>query len=408
LRKANKINALSKREALKVIFTKRSHPSQLSEHESQSTMKFSVSSSELLKQLQIASGAIASSPVLPILEDFLFSIKKNRLTISATDLETSITNQIEVMSDGDGVVAVPAKILIDTLKALPEQPITVAVDNETFGITLTSAYGKYRLAGENGQDYPRIPQADAVDSVQVSANTLSQAIGKTLFATSSDELRPAMTGVYVTLDFNKLIFVSTDAHKLVKYTFSNVSTEIATSFIIPKKALNLLKNALPAEGDVKMSFDKANAFFTFGETHLVCRLIDARYPDYNAVIPVDNPNVLTIKRTDFLNSLKRIAIYANKTTNQVILDIAPDSLTVSAQDLDFSNEAAEQLACNYEGNPLQIGFNAKFLVEMLGVLESDEVKLELSTPSRAGILSPVEEKEGEEIMMLVMPVMLSN
>lgn len=371
-------------------------------------MKFSVSSSELLKQLQIASGAIASSPVLPILEDFLFSIKKNRLTISATDLETSITNQIEVMSDGDGVVAVPAKILIDTLKALPEQPITVAVDNETFGITLTSAYGKYRLAGENGQDYPRIPQADAVDSVQVSANTLSQAIGKTLFATSSDELRPAMTGVYVTLDFNKLIFVSTDAHKLVKYTFSNVSTEIATSFIIPKKALNLLKNALPAEGDVKMSFDKANAFFTFGETHLVCRLIDARYPDYNAVIPVDNPNVLTIKRTDFLNSLKRIAIYANKTTNQVILDIAPDSLTVSAQDLDFSNEAAEQLACNYEGNPLQIGFNAKFLVEMLGVLESDEVKLELSTPSRAGILSPVEEKEGEEIMMLVMPVMLSN
>lgn len=217
-----------------------------------------------------------------------------------------------------------------------------------------------------------------------------------------------MTGVYVSLDFNKLTFVSTDAHKLVRYNFQNVKSEVSTSFIIPKKALNLLKNALPENGEVTMSFDKANAFFTFGDTHLVCRLIDARYPDYNAVIPVDNPNTLTIKRTDLLSSLKRIAIYANKTTNQVILDISPDSLTISAQDLDFSNEANEQLSCNYEGSPVRIGFNAKFLIEMLSVLESDEVKMELSTPSRAGILLPTEEPEGENILMLVMPVMLSN
>ena len=371
-------------------------------------MKFSVSSSELLKHLQIASGAIATSPVLPILDDFLFTIKKNELTIAATDLETSITNKIEVMSDGDGMVAVPAKILLDTLKALPDQPITIAVDDETFGITITSAYGKYRLAGENGQDFPRIPESDKVDTVLVPASTLTKAINKTLFATSNDELRPAMTGVYVTLDFHKLTFVSTDAHKLVRYNFMNINSEVATTFIIPKKALNLLKNALPEEAEVKMAFDKANVFFTFDDTHLVCRLIDARYPDYNAVIPVDNPNTLTIKRSDLQSSLKRIAIYANKTTNQVILDISPDSLTVSAQDLDFSNEAAEQLSCNYEGNPLTIGFNAKFLIEMLGVLEADEVKMELSTPSRAGILLPVEETEGEEILMLVMPVMLSN
>ncbi|MCB0521584.1 MAG: DNA polymerase III subunit beta [Lewinellaceae bacterium] len=371
-------------------------------------MKFSVSSSELLKQLQVASGAISTSPVLPILDDFLFSIKKNQLTIAATDLETSITNKLEVMSDGDGTVAIPAKILLDTLKALPEQPITIAVEDETFGITITSAYGKYRLAGENGQDYPRIPESDKVDTVNVPASTLTKAINKTLFATSNDELRPAMTGVYVSLDFNKLTFVSTDAHKLVRYSFMNLSSEVATSFIIPKKALNLLKNALPQNGDVKMSFDKANAFFTFDDTHLVCRLIDARYPDYNAVIPVDNPNTLTIRRTDLQSSLKRIAIYANKTTNQVILDISPDSLTVSAQDLDFSNEAAEQLSCTYEGNPVTIGFNAKFLIEMLGVLESDEVKMELSTPSRAGILLPGEGEDGEEILMLVMPVMLSN
>lgn len=371
-------------------------------------MKFSVSSSELLKNLQIVGGAIASNPVLPIMEDFLFAIADNQLTIAATDLETSITTSIEVMADSDGTVAIPAKILLETLKALPQQPITFSINDETYGIEITSAYGKYRLAGENGQDFPRIPEADGVDTVTVSAQTIGQGIAKTLFATSNDELRPAMTGVYFQIDFGKIIMVATDAHKLVKYTFSDVTSEVSTSFIIPKKALNLLKTALPDGGEVKMSFNKSNVFFSFGNTSLVCRLIDSRYPDYNAVIPVDNPNILTVSRTDFQNSLKRIAIYANKTTNQVILNINDGSLTISAQDLDFSNEATEQLACSYDGDHLDIGFNAKFLVEMLGVLESDEVKMELATASRAGILLPVEEVEGEEILMLVMPVMLSN
>lgn len=371
-------------------------------------MKFSVSSSDLLKQLQIAGGAIASNPVLPILEDFLFVIKNNQLTISATDLETSIVTRIDVTSDGDGTVAVPAKILLDTLKELPMQPITFLVNDENYGIEITSAYGKYRLAGENGQDFPNIPSPDAIDTVKLSSSVLSQAISKTLFATSNDELRPAMTGVYFQVDFNKLTFVATDAHKLVKYTFKEIASEVSTTFIVPKKALNLLKNALPNEGELTLSFNKANAFFSVGHIDMVCRLIDARYPDYNAVIPVDNPNLLTLTRSDFQNSLKRIAIYANKTTNQVILNVNDGSLTVSAQDLDFSNEATEQLPCTYEGDPLTIGFNAKFLIEMLNVLESDEIKMELSTPTRAGILLPVEETEGEEILMLVMPVMLSN
>ena len=371
-------------------------------------MKFSVSSSELLKRLSMAGGAIGSNPVLPILEDFLFTIKNNQLTIAATDLETSIDTTIEVMSDGDGVVAVPAKILLDTLKALPQQPITFSVNDENFGIEITSAYGKYRLAGENGADFPDLPQPDSVDSLSVPSGTLMQSINKTVFATSSDELRPAMTGVYVQVDLNKLIFVATDAHKLVKYTFQEIDSEVSTTFILPKKALNLLKNALPQGEAVTVSFNKANAFFKFGDTNLVCRLIDAKYPDYNAVIPVDNPNLLTVSRTDLQNSLKRIAIYANKTTNQVILNISGESLTISAQDLDFSNEATEQLTCNYEGDPLTIGFNAKFLIEMLGVLESDEVKMELSTPTRAGILLPNEDTTEEEILMLVMPVMLSN
>ena len=371
-------------------------------------MKFSVSSSELLKRLQIAGGAIGSNPVLPILEDFLFTIDNNKLQIAATDLETSITTEIEVMADADGKVAVPAKILLETLKALPQQPITFTVNDENFGIEITSAYGKYKLAGEDGQDFPSIPQPDSVDKISMPGGSLTHGITKTIFAASNDELRPAMTGVYFQVDFNKLILVATDAHKLVKYTFNEIGGEVSTSFIVPKKALNLLKGSLPENEDIDIAFNNANAFFSFGDTQLVCRLIDARYPDYNAVIPVDNPNTLSLSRSDFQNSLKRIAIYANKTTNQVILNINDGSLTISAQDLDFSNEATEQLACTYEGEPLTIGFNAKFLVEMLGVLESDEVKIELSTSTRAGIMVPAEETEGEEILMLVMPVMINS
>lgn len=371
-------------------------------------MKFSVSSTELLKQLQIVSGAIGSNPVLPILEDFLFNINGRTLTISATDLETSIITTLDVNADGNGTIAVPAKILLDTLKELPTQPITFNINDDNYGIEITSSYGKYKLAGENGSDFPNIPQPDEVDTVSMNSGALGKAISKTLFATSNDDLRPAMTGVYLQVDFNKLIFVATDAHKLVKYTFTDVKSEVSTSFIIPKKALNLLKGSLPGDETLKLSFDKSNAFFTYGNIHLVCRLIDARYPDYNAVIPVDNPNTLTASRSDLQNSLKRIAIYANKTTNQVILNITDSSLTVSAQDLDFSNEATEQMPCTFSGGQLTIGFNAKFLIEMLNVLETDDIKMELSTSTRAGILLPTETDEGEEILMLVMPVMLSN
>lgn len=371
-------------------------------------MKFSVSSTDLLKHLQVASGALGSNPVLPILEDFLFTVEQNKLTISASDSETSITTHMDVQSDEDFTVAIPAKILLETLKALPQQPVTFTVNADNFGVEITSSYGKYRLAGENGADYPNLPEADTEDSVKINSQYLLEGIAKTVFATSTDDLRPAMTGVYFQIDFNKLILVATDAHKLVKYTTHQLAGEVATSFIIPKKALNLLKNALPATDQVVISFDKTNAFFAFGQTKLVCRLIDARYPDYNAVIPIDNPNKLTANRADLQNSLKRIAIYANKTTNQVVLDMNDKSLTISAQDLDFSNEATEQMTCNYEGTPMKIAFNAKFMVEMLGVLDSDEVSVDLSTPSRAGILTPVEESPDREILMLVMPVMINN
>ncbi len=371
-------------------------------------MKFSVSSADLLKQLQLVSGAINNNPVLPILEGFLFTLESNRLHIAGSDLDTSITTSLDVHSSGDGSVAIPAKTLLDTLKALPEQPITFEIDNDSFAVSITSAYGNYKLAGENGSDYPHIPMAEGVDTAKISGAALQHAIAKTLFATSNDELRPAMTGVFFQIDFNKVTFVATDAHKLVRYTAEGeVESEVNTSFIVPKKALNLLKGTIPASSSVAISFNKANAFFEFGDVRLVCRLIDARYPDYNAVIPTDNPNVMTIARNTFQSSLKRINIYANKTTNQVVLNVTPEVLALSAQDFDFANEAKENLNCSFEGEPMQIAFNAKFLIEMLGVLEGDEVRLEMSSPTRAGILRPIDQVEGEDILMLVMPVMFN-
>jgi DNA polymerase-3 subunit beta len=370
-------------------------------------MRFEVSSSELLKQLNIASGAINANPVLPIMEDFLFDVKNNVLTITSTNLETTIITQLDVTADEDGIIAIPAKILLDTIKALPEQPVTITVD-ENNGVKILSAFGVYKLSGDGADDFPNPPEEDDVEVLTLNSKKIQKGITNTIFATSNDELRLAMTGILIQIDFTKLHFVATDAHKLVKYTVGNLNTDIAKSLIIPKKGLNLVKNALSEECDVTISFNKANIFFNFGRTKIVCRLIDAKYPEYNAVIPVENPFEATINRKDFLNSLKRIAIYANKSTNQVILNLTEKSMTISAQDLDFSNEATEQLNCTFTGEAMTIGFNAKFLGEMLAVLENDDIKLQLSTPSRAGLIVPTEEEPGEALLMLVMPVMMGN
>jgi DNA polymerase-3 subunit beta len=370
-------------------------------------MRFEVSSTDLLKQLNIASGAINPNPVLPIMEDFLFEVFNNELTITSTNLETTIVTKVDVTSDENGIIAIPAKILLETLKALPEQPITITVD-ENNGVKILSAFGVYKLSGDTPEDFPNPPEEDEVETLTLSSKKIQKGILNTVFATSNDELRLAMTGVLVQIDFTKMNFVATDAHKLVKYTIGNLKTDIARSLIIPKKGLNHVKNAFTEECNVNISFNKANIFFSFGRTKIICRLIDAKYPEYNAVIPVDNPHEAMINRKDFLSSLRRIAIYANKSTNQVLLNLSESSMTISAQDLDFSNEATEQLNCNFNGEPMTIGFNAKFLGEMLSVLETDEVRLQLSTPSRAGILVPTEQEPDENLLMLVMPVMMGN
>ena len=371
-------------------------------------MKFVVSTGSLLKQLQLISGVIGSSAVLPILEDFLFEVKGGKLILFSTDLETSMTTQTEVEAKDKGKVAIPAKILLDTLKTFPEQPLTFSIDGKSHRVEITSDNGKFSLAGENGDDFPKIPAADDVTEFNISSTVLAQAITKTMFAASTDDLRPAMTGVLFQLDANGATFVATDAHKLVRYIRSDVKGGKASSFIIPRKALNLLKAALPADDtDVAISFNSSNAFFSFNDVRLICRLIDAKYPDYNAVIPKDSSSKLAINRISLLNSMRRIAIYSNKTTNQVVMKIEGSELTMSAQDLDFSNEASERLTCSYEGADMEIGFNAKFLVEMLGVLESEEVIFELTGPTRAGILLPAEKDKDEDLLMLVMPVMLN-
>ncbi len=371
-------------------------------------MKFIVSTTSLLKSLQMISGVINSNPVLPILEDFLFEIKDGRLSILTTDLETSMSTELKVEAKDNGRIAIPARILLDTLKTLPEQPLSFKVDEKTFGVEITSETGRYKLSGENPDDFPKTPQPEAVTEINIPSSVLSNAIAKTLFAVSSDDLRPAMTGVLFQVAPEGITFVSTDAHKLVRMSRADVKAANAAQFIVPKKALNLLKSALLSDGSgVNVSYNKSNAFFTFENTKLICRLIDANYPDYNAVIPQNNPNKLSISRLEFQNALRRISIYSNKTTYQVILTIAGSELKISAQDIDFSNEANERLTCSYEGGDMEIAFNARFLIEMLGVLDSNDIEIELSVPTRAGILRPVEKEENEDLLMLVMPVMIN-
>lgn len=372
-------------------------------------MRFIVSTSVLLKQLQAISGASSSSTVLPILENFLFEIKDNTLTISATDLQTSMVTSLPIEAKEEGRVAMPSKILIDTLKTLPDQPVAFSVDMQSLAIEISAGDGKYKLSGENADDFPKIPVVDNVSTVKLAASILAEAINKTIFAVSNDELRPAMSGVFVQLNEQNITFVATDAHRLVRYRRTDVGTDKATSIILPKKALTLLKSSLPSDDtSVSVEYNNTNAFFNFGSINLICRLVDERYPDYEAVIPQVNPNRLTVDRLVFLNTLRRVVIFANKTTHQVRLKISGSELHISAEDLDFANEAHERLSCQFEGDDMEIGFNAKFLVEMLNNLSSDEVVLEMSTPNRAGLLLPAIKADNEEILMLVMPVMLNN
>lgn len=371
-------------------------------------MNFIASSSSLLKHLQSISGVLSTSNTLPILDNFLFEIGDDQLTISASDLETTMRTTMPVESKEIGKIAIPAKLLLDVLKNLPDQPCTFTVD-PSFGVEITYDNGKSKMAGYNGEDFPRTPSIDTVNKLVISSEIVARAINKTIFATGNDDLRPVMSGVFCQFSPQDIIFVATDAHKLVRYKRSDSQATGSSSFILPKKPLNLLRSNLSAEGEVQIEYNESNAIFTFGDIVLICRLIDGKYPNYEAVIPKENPNVLTIDRQQFLSSIKRVSIFANKTTHQIKLKLAGSELSLSAEDIDFSNEAKERLTCNYDGDDMEIGFNSRFLMEMLNNIDTPEVKLEMSDPSRAGILMPSSnENESEDILMLVMPVMLNR
>lgn len=371
-------------------------------------MKFIVSSSGLLKHLQQISGVINTNTVLPILEDFLFEIQDKKLTVIATDLETVMRVQMEVESKTNGKVCIPAKILIDSLKNIADQPLTFNID-KNFSVEITSENGKYKVMGENPDNFPKEPTADDTTSFTMTSNALLTAINKTLFAVSSDDLRPAMTGVFFELTPKSIQFVATDAHRLVRYKRTDTAATKNDSFIVPKKPLNLLKNVLPANDEpLNISYNNNHLFVSHGETQMICRLIDARFPDYKVVIPADNPYHLTVNKNDFQNALRRVNVFSNKSTNQVALSITGSELQMAAQDVDFSFEGNERMSCQYNGEDMQIAFNAKFMIEMLNAAETEEVRLELSTPSKAGLIKPSEQAEGEDLLMLVMPLMLNS
>jgi DNA polymerase III subunit beta len=372
-------------------------------------MKFVVSSSELVKNLSNISGLIGPNPLVPILENFLFELDKTSLTITASDLQTVMVADLIVDSEDTVAVAIPAKLFMDTLKSLPEQPITVNISGETFGIEIVTSNGRFKIAGENPMDFPRAPQVNRSFSIELDSHILGAAINNTLFATSTDDLRPAMTGVFIDITEENTTFVATDGHRLIRYRREDIKSATATTMILPRKALNLIKSSLPSEVvPVTTEFRSSNSFFSFGNIKLICRLIDERYPDYENVIPKNNPNKMVIERSKFLSSLKRIAIFSNKTTHQIRLKITADELTISAEDLDYSNEAVERIPCEYTGESMEIGFNAKFLAEMLSNISASNITLELSLPNRAGLIIPDAKEDNEDILMLVMPVMLNS
>ncbi len=376
-------------------------------------MKFIVSSSELLSHLQSVSKAISGKSTIPILDSFLLDLKRGELTITASDLESTLISKLTLEnSEGDGKIALEAKRLLDILKEFPEQPLTFEIDLESLSTTILSENGKFNVVGSPADDYPQFPELkqDEATSFTISTSVLEQGISKTIFATANDELRPVMNGVYFAMSEENITFVASDSHKLVRYKRLDVKADKDSSFILPKKPANLLKNLLSgADEDVVVGFDDKNAIFTFFGFKLICRLTEGKFPNYETVIPTENPNKLIINRIDLYNTVKRVSVFSNQASNLIKLQLTANEITVSAQDIDFSISAHERLSCRYEGDEMEIGFKSVFLSEILQNIGSEEIVLEMSDPSKAGIVLPFESNsESEDVLMLLMPMMVNG
>ncbi len=368
-------------------------------------MKFNISSAELEKKLNVAAGIVPSKAVIAITEDFLLDLKGNTLHITATNLNETIHTQMEVIGDTDGTAAVPAKILLDTLKNLPEQPLTIQHDPDSGVVEISSITGKYKLAGDNPEDFPKPPEDELTQQLTIDAAVLAEAIRLTHYAVSADQYRPALNGILLHIDFNKLIFVATDAHRLVKYIASEIDSENSEQIILPHKPMVYLKNILPEEGPVTISYSRNRVQFEFDNTVLSTLPINEQFPDYNMAIPKEAPKRMIVNREALLSALKRISLYANKLTHLVVFNISDNSLTLHAQDMDYSNEATEQLGCQFnDSEPFRIGFNGKYLIEMLSTLQSEEVTFAMSSPIKPGLIYPAETEEPEDLLLLLMPL----
>jgi len=375
-------------------------------------MKFVVSSSELLGHLQAISRVISSKNTLPILDNFLFNLSGNDLEITASDLESTLITRMKLENtDGDGTIALPARILLDTLKEFSVQPLTFDINMDTMAVVISSENGKFNVVGQNGIDFPALPsiKKDKKFEFVINADILLTGISKTLFATADDELRPVMGGIFVEAATDKITFVASDAHKLVRYQRTDAHSDDNASFILPKKPASLLKNILPKEeGPVTVEFDDKNAFFILSNYKVVCRLVEGNYPNYNSVIPKNNPRKITIDRVEFFNTLKRVSVFSNQASNLVKLQLKGNQVMVSAQDIDFSISAYERIKCQYEGDEIEIGFKSVFLIEILSNIGSQDVMIELADPTRAGLFLPViSDNESEDLLMLLMPMMIN-
>ena len=375
-------------------------------------MKFVVSSSALLGLLQTTNKVISSKNTLPILDYFLFDLKEGVLKITASDLETTLVGTLAVENvEREGLIAVPVKLMLDSLKEFSEQPLTIEANESTWEIVVSWKSGKLTLPGTSGLSYPNLPELNAQtkQSLALDVDTLMVGINKTIFATADDELRPVMNGVYINLEPQSVTFVATDAHKLVKYA-SETAAEATASFILPKKPANLLRGLLPKEdGEITVEFDDKNVLFRLKNQVLICRLIEGNYPNYNAVIPANNPNKVFVDRLELLNAIRRVAVCSNQSTNLIKLDISKGTINLTAQDLDFSVSAQESLPCDYEGEDIVIGFKSTFLIEILSNIETTTVLVELADSTRAGVFKPVyDQQPSNDTLMLLMPMMINS
>ena len=374
-------------------------------------MKFTISSSKLFSQLQAVSRVINNKNALPILDDVLFDLVGNELLMTASDGETTIRTSVAVESvEGTGKVASAAKLLLETLKEFSEQPLTFTIDENNFAVSMASQNGTYSFVGVNGNEYPEMPAEEAeARQLVVPAGVLQSAIEKTIFCTADDDLRPVMNGIYFDIVEDKVTMVATDAHRLVRYTNASVKPGLVANFILPKKPAGLLKNLLAKEeGDVKVTIGAKNARFEFGNTIIVCRQIEGRFPNYNAVIPQSNQNVVTADRQTLINACKRVAVFANNGTAQLRLALSENQIKISAQDIDFSTSAEETITCDYNGTPMAIGFKAPFLIDLLSSITGADVQLKLADPARAGLILPAEAEGDEDVLMLLMPMLLND